>query len=278
MRFIEILRSFSGLQLSIRSVIFAIILISIFKSASANTSLYLDNTIDTPDRTLTYQGKNYEVKDIGVYHINETVNISINVTDINSFQLSLMDKNKSFLWNHMVYYIEGMSQVTMPFNIITEPGIYAFVVFYQGDILAIKPVVFSKYQFSLETNKTIIAPGGSLHIKVRLTPDTDLPVKVIFAQNSSTLESLVNKTLDGNYETDVYIPISAYGSFNLYAAVESGNMILGYPELVGVSEGRKINVTQIPSEPASLGSYFIPFIVSIFFILSAIVLLRKIRS
>lgn len=275
MRLMEVLQTFPGAYLIIRSAIIAIFLLSISISAFATTSIYLDNTIDTPDRTLTYQGKNYEVREIGVFHINETVNISINVTDINSFQLSLMDKNKNFLWNHMVYFTDGETRVMMPSNIISEPGIYAIVVFYQSNITAIEPVVFSKFQFSISTNRTKIAQGGSLHIEVRVTPDTEIPIKVILAQNSSTLESTVNKTGEGYYETDLYIPISAYGVFNLYAAAESGKEILGYPELVGVSEGSEINVTNTLSP--ILGIHFIPIIVSIFFIVSAILLVNKKR-
>lgn len=85
-------------------VFIALIILLNSQPAAAGTTISLGNTIDTPDRTVTYQGKNYEIQDIGAYPIGESVNISINVTDIKSFQLSLLDKNKNFMWNHMVYY------------------------------------------------------------------------------------------------------------------------------------------------------------------------------
>jgi hypothetical protein len=244
----------------------------------ASTTISLDSTIDTPDMTVTYQGKNYEVHDIGSYHMGEKVNISINVTDISGFQLSLLDKNKNFLWNHMVYYTEGNTQVDMPDNVVTVPGTYAFAVFYQGDVIAVKPVVFSQYKLSVMPDTTTVAPGDTLHVKVRVAPDNGIPMKVMLAKNSSSLESSVNRTQEGLYEADIKLPDSSNGRFSLYAALESGNMILGFPELIGVSSGGTINVVKIPTTPQASGFSVSLAIVSLLFIGILIIIFRKIRN
>lgn len=259
-------------------VLIALIILSNV-TASAGTTISLDNTIDIPDRTATYQGKNYEIQDMGAYSIGEAVNISINTTDIRSFQLSLMDKNKNFLWNHMVYHTEGRSEVTMPANVVTTPGTYAFVVVYQGDIKAVKPVVFSLYNMSVIPGSSVVAPGGTLHVKARVAPDTSLPVKVVLAQNSSSIESAVNRTGEGEYEAGINIPVSADGRFSLYAAIASDNMILGYPELIGVASGGTINVTNI-TQPVGSSTYSLSFSMVIAFVFIALLLFvafKKIR-
>jgi len=247
--------------------------------ASAGTTISLDNTIDLPDRTVTYQGKNNEIQDIGAYQLGESVNISINVTDIKSFQLSLLDKNKNFLWNHMVYNTEGRTEVAMPKDVVTTPGTYAFAVFYQGDIMAVKPVVFSQYKMSVILDSTAVAPGGTLRVKVNVAPDTSLPVKVVLVRNSSSIESLVNRTKEGEYVAEINIPAGAYGIFSLYAAITSNNMILGYPELIGAASGGTINVTNI-TQLAVSSTYspsFSTVIAVVFIAVLLIVVFKKLR-
>ncbi len=273
----------------ITAVVLVILLLSV--PSSAATTISIDKTIDTPDRTITYQSQNHEIKDIGAYILGEPVNISINVTDINSFQISLLDKDKNFLWNHMVYYTEGKAEVTMPDNVVTTPGTYAFAVFYQGEAKAIKPVVFSRYEMSVIPAKTIVAPGGILRVKVEVEPDTNLSVKVVLARNSSSIESAVNRTREGEYETGINIPASAYGRYSLYAAIASGNMILGYPELIGISGGSTINITEIPTlaaNPTSVNSstpvttltpvYPVPLIIAFIILGFIIIVFKKLRS
>jgi hypothetical protein len=273
------LQFFNNKRSSIKffSVVLAILLLSNVP-ASAGIVISPDHTIDTPDRTLTYQDKTYEINDIGAYLLGESPNISINVTDINSFELSLLDKNENFLWNHVVYYTEGSAEATMPADVVTTPGTYVLVILYQGDILAFKPVVFSQNNISVIPDSTTVAPGGSLHVKVKVMPDTSLPIKVVLSRNSSSLESVVNRTQEGLYETEIKIPFSASGRFSLYAAIVSDNMVLGYPELMGVSSGGAINVTEIPPSPPSKSVDYSLTITFIFLAGLLILVYKKVRS
>ncbi len=247
---------------------------------AAGTTIYLDSTIDTPGRTLTYQGQNYDINDIGAYSIGESVNISVNTSDINSFQLSLLDKNTNFLWNHIVYSTEGTAAVTMPENVVTAPGTYAFVVFYQGDIKAVKPVVFSSYKISVKPENRVVAPGGKLQVKVEVAPDTTRPIKVVLSRNSSSFESAVNRTRESLYETEIIIPASANGSFSLYAVMATDNVIMGYPELVGVSDGGTINVKNPLAIDSKASDISFPLVIISVFLIALLVLLilKRVRS
>ncbi len=248
--------------------------------ADAGTTISLDNTINIPHRTVTYEDKTYEIQDIGAYSLGEDINITTNVTDINSFQLSLLDKNKNFLWNNMTYYTEGRTSVVMPGSVITAPGTYVFAVFYQGGIQAVEPVVVSSYKLSVNPDAAMVAPGGTLDVRVGVVPDTTQPVKVVLVRNSSSIESTANRTKKGEYEAEIGIPSSAHGVFSLYAAISSDNMILGYPELIGVSSGGFINVTETPTPMASSSPVVsVPLIIIfIFFVGLLIMVLKKVRS
>jgi hypothetical protein len=72
----------------------------------------------------------------------------------------------------------------------------------------------------------------------------------VLARNSSSFESGVNRTREGTYETEIKIPANANGRFSLYAAIASGNIIMGYPELAGISSGGTVDVMETqPSNP-----------------------------
>lgn len=221
---------------------FTFIIIFVNIPASA-TTISLDNDIDVPDRTVTYEDRNYEIQEIGAYHLDEPVNISVDVSGISSFQLSLLDKNRSFLWNHMVYHTDGHSEMTMPPHTVNVPGTYAFAVLYQGNILAAKPVVFSQYELTATPDISVIQPGGTLHVEIKVVPDPDMPVKVVLAKKSSSLEYETERAAEGIFRTDIKIPYSASGNFSLYSAVISEDkLVMGYPELIGVSGDTIIEV------------------------------------
>ncbi len=270
-------RRLNDLRLLIRVLIILCMLLS-FQTADAGTTISLGNTIGIPHRTVTYEDTAYEIQDIGAYTLGEDINITINTTDINSFQLSLLDKDQNFLWNNMTYYTEGNTYVVMPGSAVTSPGTYVLAVFYQGDVQAVKPVVISSYKMSVNPDTTVVAPGGTLNVKVGVLPDTTQPVKVVLVRNSSSIESTANRTNMGEYEAKVGIPSSAYGEFSLYASIPSGNMILGYPELIGISSGGTINVTEIPTSTASSNPvYSVTLIIIFLFFVGLVIMVIKKR-
>jgi hypothetical protein len=254
-------------------------LISPQLAAASGTTISIEHSVDTADRTIIYDNQAYEFHENGFYPVGEAVNVTITTTEVKSYQISLIDKEQNFLWNQIVYFTEGKEEVTMPAGIVTTPDTYAFAVFYQGDILAIEPVVFSNYTLSMTLNTTTVAPGGTLNVDVTAFPDTSLPIKVVLTQGSRCLEFPVNRTSKGHYETDITIPESAHGSFSSYAAIASGKMKMGYPELIAIAKGGVIEVTDLTDLPRESGdsSSSMWIIASFFFAVLFIHLLKRIR-
>lgn len=256
----------------IGTLILLVILFSL-QQAEAGTTISLGNTIDIPHRTVAYEGKTYEIQDIGAYSPGENINITVDSTEIKSFQLSLLDRNKSFLWNHMVYYTEGKTSVVMPAGSIAAPGTYAFAVVYQGEVKAVKPVVISSYKLTVTPSTFTVAPGGALNVKVSVVPDTAQPVKAALVLNSSTIESAAHRTGEGAYEAQIKIPVSAHGKFSLYAGIATNDTILGYPELIGVSSGGIINVAE-----TSPSTSFFDALITFIFVAVIIVIIKMVRK
>ena len=264
-------------KFSMKSVtILAIFLLSL--PACAETMISLDKVIDIPDRTIPYESKYYEIEEMGNYRLGEAVNISINVKDIESFQFTLLDKNGNFLWNYMVYSTGGHNEIIMPGDVVISPGSYIFAVFYQGEIVALKPVFFSEYEMFLMPESQTIVPGGTLHVTVRVVPDTGMPVKIVFSRNSSSLVSVARRTGESLYETEIKIPFSASGKFSLYAALESDNVTESSQELLGASNNVIINVTGNPNTDTTPSFEFSQALMSLVAIGLLIILSGRERS
>jgi hypothetical protein len=262
--------SFSKKLLNVIAVIGAVVFLLAVQPASAETKITLSHSLDIADRTVTYENNSYEIQTMGFYHLDDPVNMTVNVMDIQSYTIALLDTQTNFLWYEIVYQTNGKDELTMPAGNVTSPGTYIFAVFYQGEILAFEQVLFSNVTMNLNLNTTRIAPGGMVHASVTAAPDMDLPVKVVFTQGSRSLEFPVNRTSSGHYEADITIPVSASGNFSLYAAIPSGKTVLGYPEFAAAANGGILEVTDLPrgnQTNASPGIGFV-FVVALFIIAS----------
>lgn len=228
------------------AVIGAVVFLLTAQPASADTNIVLSHSIDIADRTVIYENNSYEIQTMGFYHLDEPVNMTVTVTDIQSYTIALLDTQTNFLWYEIVYQTKGKDELTMPADNVTSPGTYIFAVFYQGEILAFEQVLFSNVTLDIKLNTTRVVPGGMVHASVTAAPDMDLPLKVVFTQGSSSLEFPVNRTSIGRYEADIKIPVSASGNFSSYAAMTSGKSVLGFPEFAAAANGGVIEIIDRP--------------------------------
>ncbi|HIH44201.1 MAG TPA: hypothetical protein HA257_03725 [Candidatus Methanoperedenaceae archaeon] len=226
---------------------FCIILLCLLAAnAAASTVISVDSAVDVPDITVPYRGGIYEIKDIGAYRLNQSINVSVNSSDVSSFQLALVDRNRTFIWSKIT--VPGSSAV-IPANTAGTSGTYALSVWYQGRLLAVKPVVISSYDLSVFPEKTVIQPGSILNVTV-LSGVTDRQITVILAKGIEKLEAKASMETPGVYRASVYIPPLASGNFSLYAAILSNRTVMGYPEALGIAGGIYVNVGQeVPQEP-----------------------------
>ncbi|MEA1944999.1 MAG: hypothetical protein U9N07_06690 [Euryarchaeota archaeon] len=235
-------------------VYFIIILhICIPCALASSATITLDSVIDTPDRTITYDDEVYEITDIGIYRIDHDINASVSVSGIQSFQISLIDKDKKPVWDQIIYHTDGCETVIIPAGTTEIPGTYALTIWYQGQILAMKPVMISVYDLSV-SSASRVESGGILHVVVDINRDgvpvtVDETVKVVLSQGSTLFEGVATLNGAGEYEADINIPAIASGSFSLYCAVTTDRMILGYPEIIGAASYGTVDV--IPPEEVS---------------------------
>ena len=238
-------------------IIFSIlIVISCIPCALASSAtITLDSVIDTPDRTIVYKDTNYEITDIGIYREDQNINAIVDVSGIRSFHIEFIDKDKNPIWSQTIYHTEGHETLIVPANTAKMPETYALAILYQGQILAVKPVVISVYELSV-SSASQIEPGETLHVVVDISSDgipvtVDKTVKVVLSQGSTLFEEVATPVDAGRYEADIEIPVIASGSFSLYCAVTTDQVILGYPEIIGAASYGAVNVASSETTPTS---------------------------
>ena len=237
-----------------RFIYFTIILnICIPCALASGATITLDSVIDTPDRTITYNDGMYEVTDIGIYRMDQDINVSVGVSEIQNFQISLIDNDKKPVWDRIIHHTGGHETVTIPAGTIKTPGTYALTIGHQRRILAMKPVVMSVYDLSV-SSASRVEPGETLHVVVNISRDgvpvtVDETVKVVLTQGSTLFEEMATPDGAGEYEAGINVPAIASGSFSLYCAVTTDRMILGYPEIIGAASYGTIDV--VPPEDVS---------------------------
>ena len=233
-----------------------IIITCIPYALASSATITLDSVIDTPDRTIIHEGTNYEITDVGIYRIDRNINVGVNVSGIQSFQISLINKDKNFIWSQIIYHTEGYETLIVPANTAKITGTYAIAILYQGQILAVKPVVMSVYDLSVSSTSRI-EPGETLHVVVDISRDgvpvnLNGTVKVVLSQGSTSFEGVATPIGTGKYEASIKIPVIASGTFSLYCAVTTDRIILGYPGIIGAASYGTVDV--VSSEVAPLVS------------------------
>ena len=235
---------------------------------ASSATITLDSIIDTPDRTITHSGTAYEITDIGIYRIDHDISATVNVSGVQSFQISLIDKYENSVWGQTIYSTKGHETLIIPAGTAKTPGLYALTIWHQRRIIAVRPVVISVYDLSI-SSASQIEPGETLHVVVDINRDgvpvtVNETVKVVLSQGSTLFEEIATPVDAGKYEANINIPAIASGDFSLYCAVTTDRTIIGYPETIGAASYGTVTVcaavpevihtVQVPLAPDSYTS------------------------
>ncbi len=218
---------------------------AVLASGTTTATITLDSIVDTPDRTVTHSGATYEITDIGVYRMDQDILVSVNISDGQSFQVSLINKHENSVWGKA---IDGTGApeapatpvtLVIPAGTVGTPGAYALAVRHQGQILVAKPVVISVYDLLISSDPVVEA-GETLDVVVDVERDcvpstVNETVKVMLSQGIVSFEEIAIPAGTGRYEAGIEIPAIASGDFSLYCAITTDRTVFGYPETIGAA-------------------------------------------
>ncbi len=221
-------------------------------ASGTTATITLDSIVDTPDRTVTHSGATYEITDIGVYRMDQDILVSVNISNGQSFQVSLINKHENTIWGTV---IDGTgapeapatpATLIIPSGTVGMPGAYALAVRHQGQILVAKPVVISVYDLLISSDPRVEA-GETLDVVVNINGDgvpvtVNDTVKVVLSQGIVSFEEIVIPADTGRYEASIEIPAIASGDFSLYCVITTDRTVLGYPETIGAASCEIVTV------------------------------------
>lgn len=227
-------------------VLIAIIVSGLLTGSAAAAGITFDKSLDVPDRTFTWENKNYTITHVGNYKLNDIINVGI-TSGTDTMLVTLYDADKLSLWHETKFNTGGQTSVAIPAGAVISPGIYGIVVSSKPDaiIIGANPLIISEYDMTVTPSSMQANPGSVIKVTVAVskngTPVSVAPnnVKVEFVQDSTSTHfggTAAATATTGTYEANIQIPATASGNYLLYAAITTNRDIYqNYPELIGAA-------------------------------------------
>lgn len=269
--------------MNVRLQIFmAMIVFGLFAGNAGAATITFDKSLDVPDRTFTFQGRVYDITDVGLYGIGQNIGITINSPGVTDKLVTLYLQNEDYtspisVWHKTLY---GETSTVIPYSEVTAEGqgisgTFGVLVTNKDSgsdygVIAAKPVIISEYKLLVTPEITERTAGNAINVMVNITKD-ELPydvansIKVEFVPKTGSLGSAfggnaISSGPVGSYKAKIDIPSSASGPYLAYGAITTDYKIYGdYPETIGAASGGTVSIkgtstpASIPSSPGGAG-------------------------
>ncbi len=214
--------------------------------ASDETSLSVPGSIDTPTKTVSIEGTEYEVSTVAVRESGQSLPVDVSASDGTEFWVDLYNSEEQ---REDSIRGTGSERVTFETDGL-EPGTYLLMLQIDDDYVEIHPVVISGYDLEADhTNE--IEPDESLHATVSVTPTAadgePEGVELVVWNDETTIRESAEQTDDGTYEANV--SNLEEGTYDVYAIAQGGDEVDGEHEILGVSDGGSLEVAESTSDP-----------------------------
>lgn len=235
-------------------LIFLGLLIVVGGSSSATADGYaisVSDSLDTPTRTITLSGDEYNVSAIARVKPGEsfTVNVSSRpsadsrVLIFNADQ-QLIDQAPSEADDRLVF-----TAPNPPFT----PGSYAISLSANGTHQTIHPLVIQGFRVTLD-GPSQAEQGSTIDVTVSITrtvgqePSTGVEIAIVNETNTFRVTATNQST--GTYTVSVSLSSISSGDYRMYAAVRGTKEAFGEEELLGISDQQWLRIaTNSSSEP-----------------------------
>jgi hypothetical protein len=261
-----------------RLLLLFLIMILTSSTAAANKAVITpSNTIDVPDRTVSFENQTFEITEIGNYRTNQEISFIVDAPGTDEMLVVFYDRNKISTWFKRFQNTSGRVVTTIPGNRTGEAGTYALTVSYERNIIGAIPVVISDYDLSVSPRSRKVIAGRPLDVVVKINKNgvplnVNGTVKVVFVKGSSSIDANATSTGTGIYEAHFEIPLPMNGTYSLYSAVTTERKVyMNYPEMLGVESGGKVEI--LP--PSAEKTPFLSGAATIIILLGALLLVRN---
>lgn len=207
-------------------------------AADSEYDLEVSDAVDTPERTVSLEGNDYQVDSIVARDAGDSIEVDVMVPEGGSFE-------NVYLYNsdrQIAQTGSGSDPVTLDTSGL-DPGTYVIALYADSNYQTILPVVINGYDIST-TYPSDVAPGEDVTISAEVTKtdaSADPPaVETIIWTDSTTRSETLAHQSGGTYETT--LSFDEEDEYQVYTAVQGDESVAGIPVSLGLDDGGSITV------------------------------------
>jgi hypothetical protein len=205
-------------------------------------------TIDTPDRTVSLDGSEYDVSYVGRVLHGDDIQIDVSAPDEDSYEVYVYDEDRS-----IVSTDSRTGEGTVTFETASlDAGTYLAAVYADGAFREIVPVVVAGYTVDVSAPQSV-SKDAEFDVEVTLdnvtTVEDPEAVEVVVTGNDT-----VQKRIDAEWQSEDRYSVELTADLPadehaLYVNVRGNETALGRNALVGISDARSFEVVASESSP-----------------------------
>jgi len=219
-------------------------------TGSPTYEMTVQGTTDTPDRTVSIEGTDFEVTGVAERAPGQSMAVDVTVPDGTDYTIDLYNADEQ-----VEAFKSGTGSGTVTFETDgLEPGTYMLTLEIDGSYEVVHPVVIAGYDLSLSTPASA-GPNDSVTVTSTLEPTeiNDFPnsVHAVLWGNGEAHEYTLTQTTEGNYEVTIDTATLHTGEYDVYAAVRGDETAAGYPTSLAIQNGGTFTIEENSDEPQS---------------------------
>lgn len=215
--------------------------------AETNTTVEATTSIDTPSRTLTILGRDFNVSSLG--RVEEGTEVSADVTrpGDDGFRVHLYDYD-----GNPITTIEGNSNgtYTLGGTDTLDPGTYLLALSIDGSFERVQPVVVSGYQFAVDAPAEA-SPDDPVSIDIELTGDASLPNYVEVVVMNDSMHRYTAAHIVDTRQYSVIVDELEPGEYRLYVSANNDSQVAGVSSVQAMTIGAGETATSTAPPPAT---------------------------
>jgi len=231
--------------------------------ANGQYDVTTNHQVDTPVRTVTFQGDSFRIADLGRVDPGESVIAKVAATAGDAYTVTLHNAK-----GQEIEEFDGTGTDSFTFETTSsagtyEPGTYVVAVHDSG-VQAVAPVVIAGYHVALDAPSSLEL-GSVMTVEASVsTVDDTKPidrVQVVIGNADDTRRKTLSTNGNGDYSGTFPLDTLGAGEYSIYVIVQGSQRVLGQQEVVGVSDSQSLQIesaavetTDRSSEGASGGS------------------------
>lgn len=222
-----------------------VVLATAAATAIGGYSLSGTPAVETPTRTVSFEGQQYTIDAVSRISADGSVTITATAPANTTYDLQLRGPD-----NELIDTVEYSGNATHTFEYFGrgEAGTYAATIRDDGNTVAVYPIVIAGYDISV-TQAADIALGANGSVSATVTErsverHSSLDrVQVILGNDTVTRQATMTHGGTDTYETAVNTADLEPGTYRVYVVVRGDETVRGSDEILGVSETVTLTIT-----------------------------------